>query len=80
MVQARMKCPISEQNKAGVDKLPDSSEFFIIWRVRLLKKVLKKVWKNPEAKKEVLAELDGIDQGELLPRNQKDFKDFKTLK
>jgi hypothetical protein len=75
-----MKCPISEQNKAGVDELPDSSEFFIIWRVRLLKKVLKKVWKNPEVKKEVLAGLDRIDQGELLPRNQKDFKDFKTLK
>lgn len=44
------------------------------------KKALKKVWKNLEAKKEVLAGLDGMNKGELFPRNQKNFKGFKTLK
>ena len=37
-------------------------------------------WRNPEAKKEVLAGLDKMNNGELLPRNQKNFKGFKTLK
>jgi hypothetical protein len=44
------------------------------------KKALRKVWKNPQAKKEVLAALDKMSKGELLPRNQKNFKGFKTLK
>ena len=39
-----------------------------------------KLSKNPEAKKEVLAGLDRMNKGELLPRNQKNFKGFKTLK
>jgi len=74
------QCPIDEQNKAGIDELPDSSEFIYILETKTAKKALKRVWKNPEAKKEVLAGLDRMNRGELLPRNQKNFKGFKTLK
>ena len=72
--------PIDEQNKAGIDELPDSSEFIYKLETKTAKKALKNVWNNPEAKKEVLAGLDRMNKGELLPRNQKNFKGFKTLK
>lgn len=78
--QSEDQCPIYEQNKAGIDELPDSSEFIYNLETKTVKKALKKVWKNPEAKKEVLAGLDKMKKGELLPRNQKDLKGFKTLK
>ena len=78
--QSEDQCPIYEQNKAGIDELPDSSEFIYNLETKTAKKALKKVWKNPEAKKEVLAGLDRMNKGELLPRNQKNFKGFKTLK
>ena len=78
--QSEDQYPIDEQNKAGIDELPDSSEFIYNLETKTAKKALKKVWKNPEAKKEVLAGLDRMNKGELLPRNQKNFKGFKTLK
>lgn len=71
---------IDEQNKAGVDELPDSSQFIYKLETKTARKALKNVWKNSEAKKEVLAGLDTMNKGELLPRNQKNFKGFKTLK
>jgi hypothetical protein len=74
------QCPIYEQNKAGIDELPDSSEFTYSLETKTAKKALKTLWKNPDAKKEVLAGLDKMNKGELLPRNQKNFKGFKTLK
>lgn len=74
------QCSIDEQNKAGIDELPDSSEYIYKLETKTARKVLKTVWKNTEAKKEVLAGLDRMDKGELLPRNQKNFKGFKTLK
>lgn len=74
------QCPIDEQNKASIDELPNSSEFIYKLETKTARKALKKVWKNPEAKKEVLAGLDRMNKGELLPRNQKNFKGFKTLK
>lgn len=74
------QCPITEQNKAGIDELPDSSKFIYKLETKTARKALKDVWKNPEAKKEVLAGLDRMNKGELLPRNQKNFKGFKTLK
>ena len=67
-------------NKAGIDELPNSSEFIYKLETKTARKALKTVWKNPEAKKEVLARLDRMNKGELLPRNQKNFKGFKTLK
>ena len=73
-------CSIDEQNKAGIDELPDSSEFRYNLETKTVKKALKKVWKNPEARKEVLAGLDKMKKAELLPRNYKDFKGFNTLK
>ena len=78
--KSKDQCPIDEQNKAGIDELPDSSEFIYNLETKTAKKALKKVWKNPEAKKEVLAGLDRMNKGELLPRNQKNFKGFKKLK
>ena len=78
--QSEDQYPIDEQNKAGIDELPDSSEFIYNLETKTAKKALKKVWKNPEAKKEVLAGLHRMNNGELLPRNQKNFKGFKTLK
>jgi len=78
--QSEDQCPIDEQNKAGIDELPDSSEFIYNLETKTAKKALKKVWKNPEAKKEVLAGLDRMNKGELLLQNQKNFKGFKTLK
>ena len=74
------QCPIDKQNKAGMDKLQDSSEFIYKLETKIARKSLKKVWKNSEAKKEVIARLDRINKGELLLRNQKNFNDFKTLK
>ena len=74
------QCSIDEQNKAGIDELPDSSEFIYNLETKTARKALKKVWKNTEAKKEVLAGLDRMNSGKLLPRNQKNFKGFKTLK
>lgn len=78
--RSKDQCPIDEQNKAGIDELPDGSEFIYNLETKAAKKALKKVWKNLEAKKEVLAGLDRMNKGELLPRNQKNFKGFKTLK
>ena len=74
------QCLIDEQNKAGIDELPDSSEFIYNLETKTARQAAKKVWKNPEARKEVLAGLDKIYNGELLPRHQKNFKGFKTLK
>jgi hypothetical protein len=69
-----------KQNKAGFDELPDSSKFIYSLETKIAKNSLKKVWKNKAAKKEVLAGLDKIDKGKLLPRNEKELKGFKTLK
>ena len=74
------QCPRFDQNKAGVDELPDSSKFIYNLETKTAKKTLQKVWKNPNAKKEVLDGLARMDSGELLPRNEKNFKKFKTLK
>jgi hypothetical protein len=74
------QCSIDEQNKAGIDELPDSSEYIYNLETKTARKALKAVWKNTEAKKEVLAGLDKMDSGKLLPRSQKNFKGFKTLK
>jgi hypothetical protein len=74
------QCSIDEQNKAGIDELPDSSEYIYNLETKTARKALKTVWKNTEAKKEVLAGLDKMNSGKLLPRNQKNFKGFKTLK
>ena len=74
------QCPIHEQNKGGIDELPDSSEYIYGLETKTAKKALGKVWKNPNAQQEVLEALSRIDKGELLPRNQKDFKGFKSLK
>jgi len=75
-----MICSIDEQNKGSIDELPNSSEYLYKLETKTARKALKKVWKNPRAKKEVLAGLDRINKVELLPRNQKTFKGFKTLK
>ena len=73
-------CPILEKNKGGIDELPDSFRFIYNLETKTSKKALKKVWKNPQARKEILANLNKMNSGELLPRNEKDFKGFKTLK
>jgi hypothetical protein len=67
--KSKEQCPIDEQNKAGIDELPDSSEFFYKLETKTARKAIKNVWKNPEVKKEVLAALDRMDKGKLLPRN-----------
>lgn len=69
-----------QQNKAGFKELPDSSKFIYNLETKTAKNALKAVWKDHEAKKEIISSLGKIDRGELLPRNQKDFKGFKTLK
>jgi hypothetical protein len=74
------QCSKNEQNKAGIDELPNSSQYIYNLKTKIAKKSLKVVWKNSEAKKEVLAALDLINTGKLLPRHQKNFKGFKTLK
>ena len=58
----------------------NSPEFMYKLKTKTAKKALKNVWKNSEAKKEIFVGLDRISKGELFPRNQKNFKDFKTLK
>jgi hypothetical protein len=77
---SKEQCKKFEQNKAGIDELPDSFEYLYNIETKTAKQALRKVWKNPKAKKEVLAGLGKMDRGELVPRNQKDFKGFKTLK
>lgn len=74
------ECPIDEQNKGNIDELPNSSEYIYKLETKTARKAIQRVWKNPRAKKEVLAGLDRMNKGELLSRNQKDFKGFKTLK
>ena len=78
--QSQDQCSIDEQKKAGIDELPDSPEFIYKLETKTARKALKKLWKNDEAKTEVLAGLNRINNDELLPRNQKNFKGFKTLK
>ena len=78
--QSQDQYSIDEQKKAGIDELPDSPEFIYKLETKTARKALKKLWKNDEAKTEVLAGLNRINNGELLPRNQKNFKGFKTLK
>jgi hypothetical protein len=78
--QSEDQCSIYEQNKGGLDELPDSSEFIYSLETKTAKKELRKVWKNPEAKKEVLAGLGRMNRGELVPRNQKALQGFKNLK
>ena len=41
------QCPIDKQNKAGIDELPNSSEFIYKLETKTARKALKKVWKNP---------------------------------
>ena len=74
------QCQIKPPGK--FDELPNSSKFIYKLETKTARKALKNVWKNPEAKKEVLAGLDRMrmSKAELLPRNQKNFKGFKTLK
>lgn len=74
------QCPIHEQKKGGFDELPNSSKYIYNLETKTARRALKRVWKNPNAQQEVLAGLKKIDKGELLPRNQKDFKGFKSLK
>jgi hypothetical protein len=68
-----------QQNKGDIDELPDSSKYSYKLETKTARKALDKVWKDPKARKEVLAGLKRIDKGELLPRNQKTFKACKTL-
>lgn len=67
--QSEDQCPIEEQNKAGIDELPDSSKFIYKLETKTARQALRKVLKNPVAKKEVLAGLDRMNRGELLPQN-----------
>ena len=52
--QSQDQCSIDEQNKAGIDELPDSSEFIYKLETKTARKVLRKVWKNLETKKKFL--------------------------
>ena len=68
------------QDKAGFNELPDSPKYIFKLETKTAKTALKSIWNNAEARKEVLAALERMHNGELLPRNQKNFKGFKTLK
>ena len=61
-------------------ELPDNPDFIYKLETKTTKRALKKVWKNTKAKKEVFAGLHIMNKGEFIPRNQKTFKGFKTLK
>jgi hypothetical protein len=41
------QCLIDEQNKAGIDELPNSFKFIYKLETKTARKALKKVWKNP---------------------------------
>ena len=69
-----------QQNKAGINELSDSCKFIYNLETKTGKKAVKNIWKNTQARKEIISNLDKIDRGKLLPRNEKDFKGFKTLK
>jgi hypothetical protein len=58
-----------EQNKAGIDELPDSSEYIYNLETKTARKALKTVWKNTTEK--VLAGLDKMNSGKLLPQQKK---------
>ena len=66
-----------QQNKAGINELPDSSKFIYNLRTKTARKAAKIAWKNSEARKEIISNLDKIDKGNLLPRNEKNFKGIK---
>jgi hypothetical protein len=66
------------ESKAGFKELPDGKNFlYNMDQGRGLINQAKKVWKNPQARKEIIFNLEKIDRGELLPRNEKDFKGIK---
>ena len=74
------QCPIYQQKKANIEELPDSSKYIYSLETKTAKKAIKNIWKNPEARQEVLDGLGRMDRGELLPRHEKNFKGFKELK
>ena len=70
---------INKENKAGIDELLDSSEFTYKLETKTSKNRLRRVWKNPRAKKEVLAGLNNMNNKQFFQSHKKDFKGFKTF-
>ena len=71
-----------QHKKDCVDELPNlaNPKFVYNLETKTAKNALKRVWKNSNRRNEVLGGLDRINRGELLPRHQKNFQSFKTLK
>lgn len=60
-----------QQNKSGINELPGSPKFIYNLGTKTAKKIVKRVWKNFEARKEIISNLEKVDRGDLLPRNEK---------
>ena len=72
-----------EQNKAGVNDLPDlpaSSNHVYNLSTKAAKKAVRRAWRSPDARKEIHSAIKKISKNQLLPRNYKTFKGFKSLK
>ena len=69
-----------QQNKAGINELPHSSKFIYNLKTKTARKAAKIAWKNSEARKEIISNLDKIDKGNLFPRNEKTLKELKFTK
>jgi hypothetical protein len=72
-----INCSFEECELLGVNFNFCVFEFIYNLETKTARKALKNIWKNPKAKKEVLAGLDRMNKGDLLPRNQKNFKVLK---
>lgn len=70
-----------EQKKISIKDLESSSGKYILGITnKTTRKALKRVLKNVNTQKEVIESLKKIDNGTILPRSTKDFKNFKGLR
>ena len=76
--KASQQCS-AQQNKAGIESLPDSSQYIFSLETKASKKAINEVWASPEARKEVLNGLLMMDKKTLLPRNIKKLKAFDNV-
>ena len=74
--------PEQLRKKAGISELPESSSGNYVFDVTIktAREELRNLWKDKNLQDELLNGLDRMDQGNLLPRNVKDFKGYKSLK
>ena len=81
--KSKDQCSIDQQNKGGLNKLPDIENFsYNMDQGHGLKKQAQKVWKNPKAKQEVLRMLErfGDENAKIQEKPLTGFKNLTEIK